>query len=101
MLCLGGLAYYDIEGMNYETNLHFISNFTDPIENMWIRVQLSEGVLMYVPGGAHTRISLGSEGYLDCLLWLNVCIVYLILRHCLFSLVPISRRNSRPLISPG
>ncbi|KAE9396765.1 hypothetical protein BT96DRAFT_921927 [Gymnopus androsaceus JB14] len=57
LICIDGEAYYDIE---------------DPYENMWIRVILSKGVLMYAPGGAHTRVAFkGAEGHLDVLLCYN------------------------------
>ncbi|KAH7874962.1 uncharacterized protein C8R40DRAFT_237954 [Lentinula edodes] len=39
VLIVDGKGHYDIE---------------DSIENMWIRVILTPGVLMHIPGGAHT-----------------------------------------------
>ncbi|KAJ3913454.1 hypothetical protein F5877DRAFT_71550 [Lentinula edodes] len=51
VLIVDGKGHYDIEG-----DLYFepVLAASDPIENMWIRVILTPGVLMHIPGGAHT-----------------------------------------------
>ncbi|KAJ3725265.1 hypothetical protein C8R42DRAFT_718748 [Lentinula raphanica] len=57
VLIVDGKGHYDIE---------------DPIENKWIRVILTPGVLMHIPQGAHTRVAFENpDGFLDVLMWFN------------------------------
>ncbi|KAJ3725263.1 hypothetical protein C8R42DRAFT_774348 [Lentinula raphanica] len=56
-LFIAGKAHLDIE---------------DPIENKWIRVILTSGVLMHMHQGAHMRVAFEDpDGYLDALVWTN------------------------------
>ncbi|KAJ3711812.1 hypothetical protein C8R42DRAFT_708739 [Lentinula raphanica] len=56
-LFIAGKAHLDIE---------------DPIENKWIRVILTSGVLMHMHQGAHMWVAFEDpDGYLDALVWTN------------------------------
>ncbi|KAJ3826511.1 hypothetical protein EV361DRAFT_903255 [Lentinula raphanica] len=56
-LIIAGKAHLDME---------------DPIENKWIRVILTSGVLFHMPQGAHMRVAFEDpDGYLDVLGWTN------------------------------
>ncbi|KAJ4478372.1 hypothetical protein J3R30DRAFT_3404427 [Lentinula aciculospora] len=55
VLIVDGKGHFDIEAFNFRS--------------MWIRVMLTPGVLLHIPGGAHTRIaSENPEGSPDVLM---------------------------------